>query len=116
MPLAIEERKIRQTPRGVIKRFGATVGLLAGGDEVQKIRNLTDGRGVDVAIEALGIRQPLRTPCAFCDPAAPSPALPSIPAICESLWRASLPAWATTPAGTESRFSPSAKGSNSRRR
>jgi threonine dehydrogenase-like Zn-dependent dehydrogenase len=36
------------------KRFGATALLLAEGDVVQEIREFTEGRGVDVAIEALG--------------------------------------------------------------
>jgi len=36
-------------------RFGATVTLnIADGDPVERIKQLTDGRGVDVAIEALG--------------------------------------------------------------
>jgi alcohol dehydrogenase len=39
----------------IARRFGANVGLLAGdGDPVAEIKRLTDGRGVDVAIEALG--------------------------------------------------------------
>jgi alcohol dehydrogenase len=36
------------------KRFGASALLLAEGDVVQEIREFTEGRGVDVAIEALG--------------------------------------------------------------
>ena len=36
------------------KRFGASALLLAEGDVVQEIREFTQGRGVDVAIEALG--------------------------------------------------------------
>ncbi|MEP6717204.1 MAG: alcohol dehydrogenase catalytic domain-containing protein [Terriglobia bacterium] len=39
------------------KRFGASEGILAGPDTVEKIRALTGGRGVDVAIEALGTQQ-----------------------------------------------------------
>jgi len=39
----------------IARRFGATVTLSTGdGDPVPEIRRLTDGRGVDVAIEALG--------------------------------------------------------------
>jgi threonine dehydrogenase-like Zn-dependent dehydrogenase len=39
----------------VARRFGATVALnTADGDPVAEIKRLTDGRGVDVAIEALG--------------------------------------------------------------
>jgi len=39
----------------IAKRFGASVTLLStDGDPVPEIRRLTDGRGVDVAIEALG--------------------------------------------------------------
>jgi threonine dehydrogenase-like Zn-dependent dehydrogenase len=41
----------------IAKRFGASVLLQAEGDVVRKIRELTDGRGVDVAIEALGIQE-----------------------------------------------------------
>jgi threonine dehydrogenase-like Zn-dependent dehydrogenase len=40
----------------VAKRFGATAILLAEADCVRQIRELTGGRGVDVAIEALGIQ------------------------------------------------------------
>jgi len=40
----------------IAKRFGASVLLQAEGDVVRKIRELTNGRGVDVAIEALGIQ------------------------------------------------------------
>ena len=38
------------------KRFGATSVILAEADAVREIRDLTGGRGVDVAIEALGIQ------------------------------------------------------------
>jgi alcohol dehydrogenase len=38
------------------KSFGASAQFLAEGDVVRRIRELTDGRGVDVAIEALGIQ------------------------------------------------------------
>jgi len=39
----------------IARRFGASVTLsTAGGDPVPEIKRLTDGRGVDVAIEALG--------------------------------------------------------------
>jgi threonine dehydrogenase-like Zn-dependent dehydrogenase len=38
------------------KRFGATAVILAEGDAVGEIREYTGGRGVDVAIEALGIQ------------------------------------------------------------
>jgi threonine dehydrogenase-like Zn-dependent dehydrogenase len=41
----------------IAKRFGATVLLKAEGDVVRKIRELTNGRGVDVAIEALGVQE-----------------------------------------------------------
>ncbi len=42
----------------VARRFGATVTLnSAAGDPVAEIKRLTDGRGVDVAIEALGKQQ-----------------------------------------------------------
>jgi threonine dehydrogenase-like Zn-dependent dehydrogenase len=37
--------------------FGASAILPADGDVVREIRDLTNGRGVDVAIEALGIQQ-----------------------------------------------------------
>jgi threonine dehydrogenase-like Zn-dependent dehydrogenase len=39
------------------RRFGATGLLLAEGDVVREIREFTGGRGVDVAIEALGTQQ-----------------------------------------------------------
>lgn len=38
-------------------RFGASATFLAGGDIVGEIRSFTNGRGVDVAIEALGIQE-----------------------------------------------------------
>jgi threonine dehydrogenase-like Zn-dependent dehydrogenase len=41
----------------IARRFGASVLLQAEGDVVRKIRELTNGRGVDVAIEALGIQE-----------------------------------------------------------
>jgi threonine dehydrogenase-like Zn-dependent dehydrogenase len=41
----------------VSERFGATTTLLAEADPVRMIREATAGRGVDVAIEALGIQQ-----------------------------------------------------------
>lgn len=37
--------------------FGASALFLANGDVVREIQNLTNGRGVDVAIEALGIQE-----------------------------------------------------------
>ena len=40
----------------IAKHFGASVMLDAEGDVVHQIRELTNGRGVDVAIEALGIQ------------------------------------------------------------
>lgn len=39
------------------KDFGASTTLPADGDVVREIHNLTNGRGVDVAIEALGIQE-----------------------------------------------------------
>jgi threonine dehydrogenase-like Zn-dependent dehydrogenase len=39
------------------KRFGASAALLTEGDVAGVIRKLTNGRGVDVAIEALGIQE-----------------------------------------------------------
>jgi threonine dehydrogenase-like Zn-dependent dehydrogenase len=48
------------------KRFGATVELLAGGDEVQKIRNLTDGRGVPLGTRSFAVRRMLSTIDASC--------------------------------------------------
>ena len=39
------------------RRFGASAVLLAEGDVVREINDLTNGRGVDVAIEALGIQE-----------------------------------------------------------
>jgi alcohol dehydrogenase len=41
-------------------------------DPVEEVMRLTDGRGVDVAIEALGTRQPSRQLCVFCVQAEPS--------------------------------------------
>jgi threonine dehydrogenase-like Zn-dependent dehydrogenase len=41
----------------IAKRFGASVLIAAEGDVVRKIRELTNGRGVDVAIEALGLQE-----------------------------------------------------------
>jgi threonine dehydrogenase-like Zn-dependent dehydrogenase len=41
----------------IAKRFGASVAVTTRGDPVREIRELTDGRGVDVAIEALGIQE-----------------------------------------------------------
>jgi len=41
----------------IAKQFGATHTLLSSTDAVTAIRELTDGRGVDVAIEALGIQE-----------------------------------------------------------
>jgi threonine dehydrogenase-like Zn-dependent dehydrogenase len=38
------------------RQFGATAAILAEGDTVLEIREITAGRGVDVAIEALGIQ------------------------------------------------------------
>jgi alcohol dehydrogenase len=38
----------------ISEKFGATRTILAGDDPVRQIRSLTNGRGVDVAIEALG--------------------------------------------------------------
>jgi threonine dehydrogenase-like Zn-dependent dehydrogenase len=40
----------------IAKRFGASVLIEAEGDVVGQIRELTNGRGVDVAIEALGVQ------------------------------------------------------------
>jgi NDMA-dependent alcohol dehydrogenase len=40
---------------GVAEGFGATAGVLAGAQSIQQIRDLTDGRGVDYAFEAVGI-------------------------------------------------------------
>jgi threonine dehydrogenase-like Zn-dependent dehydrogenase len=40
--------------RRMARRFGATIALDSQGDVVAEIKRLTDGRGVDVAIEALG--------------------------------------------------------------
>jgi len=39
------------------QRFGATAVVLAEGDPLEEIRDVTDGRGVDVAIEALGTQE-----------------------------------------------------------
>ncbi len=39
------------------RRFGATSVILAEADTVREIRDLTGGRGVDVAIEALGVQE-----------------------------------------------------------
>ena len=39
------------------QRFGATAVVLAEGDPLEEIREVTDGRGVDVAIEALGTQE-----------------------------------------------------------
>src|ERR1019366_822022 len=39
------------------QRFGATTVVLSEGDALAEIREVTDGRGVDVAIEALGIQE-----------------------------------------------------------
>jgi alcohol dehydrogenase len=41
----------------IAQRFGATTCLQAIGDVVSRIKELTDGRGVDVAIEALGAQE-----------------------------------------------------------
>ena len=41
----------------VAKQFGATAAVPAEGDVVDRIRKLTQGRGVDVAIEALGTQE-----------------------------------------------------------
>jgi threonine dehydrogenase-like Zn-dependent dehydrogenase len=42
----------------VARRFGATVTLnIKDGDPLPDIKRLTDGRGVDVAIEALGLQE-----------------------------------------------------------
>jgi threonine dehydrogenase-like Zn-dependent dehydrogenase len=38
-------------------QFGATTTLLAGQNPIEAIRDATGGRGVDVAIEALGLQQ-----------------------------------------------------------
>jgi threonine dehydrogenase-like Zn-dependent dehydrogenase len=39
------------------QRFGATTVVLSEGDALAEIRDVTEGRGVDVAIEALGIQE-----------------------------------------------------------
>ena len=39
------------------RRFGASAVLLAEADVIREINDLTNGRGVDVAIEALGIQE-----------------------------------------------------------
>jgi threonine dehydrogenase-like Zn-dependent dehydrogenase len=39
------------------RNFGATAVMLSDGDPLAEIRHLTNGRGVDVAIEALGIQE-----------------------------------------------------------
>lgn len=39
------------------KQFGATATLVPGPDVVERIREMTGGRGVDVAIEALGLQE-----------------------------------------------------------
>jgi len=39
------------------QRFGATAVVLAEGDPLEEIREVTEGRGVDVAIEALGTQE-----------------------------------------------------------
>jgi threonine dehydrogenase-like Zn-dependent dehydrogenase len=39
------------------QRFGATAVILAEADPLAEIRDITEGRGVDVAIEALGIQE-----------------------------------------------------------
>ena len=39
------------------EHFGATAVVLAEGDPLEEIREVTDGRGVDVAIEALGTQE-----------------------------------------------------------
>jgi threonine dehydrogenase-like Zn-dependent dehydrogenase len=44
------------------QRFGATTVVLADTDAVAEIRELTDGRGVDVAIEALGAQSTFEIP------------------------------------------------------
>ena len=41
----------------IAQRFGATSVILAAADSVKEILDLTDGRGVDVAIEALGTQE-----------------------------------------------------------
>ncbi len=42
------------------QRFGATAVVLAEGDPLEEIREVTEGRGVDVAIEALGTQETFR--------------------------------------------------------
>ena len=52
--MAIDPDPVRLT---IARHFGATATLLPGEDTAAKIRELTDGRGVDVAIEALGTQE-----------------------------------------------------------
>jgi len=43
------------------REFGATDTLPAGSDAAQGVRDLTDGRGADVALECVGAAEPIRT-------------------------------------------------------
>jgi alcohol dehydrogenase len=79
------------------KSFGANVTLNPNDvDVVETIKRLTDGRGVDVAIEALAARRPPRTPFARRVPAGRSRASASIPASWSRHTRHCMPASATS--------------------
>ena len=65
------------------------------GDPVEAIMRLTDGRGVDVAIEALGTQATFEVRCASCDRAARCRASASTRAICGYLSARSPPDLAT---------------------
>lgn len=63
--IAVDSNAFRRT---TALEFGATDAVEAGDDTVERVRELTDGRGVDVAIEAVGYPQTLLTAAAVVRP------------------------------------------------
>jgi threonine dehydrogenase-like Zn-dependent dehydrogenase len=81
----------------VAKQLGAThVVNFKDGDVVEQIMALTDGRGVDVPIEALGTQGTFESALRILRPGGRHSSLGFIPPTCAFRWALSLPVWATT--------------------
>lgn len=79
----------------VARQFGANVTIdMKDGDPTRAIKHLTDGRGVDVAIEALGRQETFESALRRSVPAERSPASACIRATWSPRTRRSTPAWA----------------------
>lgn len=76
----------------IARDFGATVTLLSDEKPTERIVELTHGKGVKVAIEALGQQITSRTRCEYLLPAELYPAWASIRVICRCRWKEFMPA------------------------